>query len=67
MGSQSVLCEHTPPCGTVPAELVTRALEESEEQAPTAIANATVTSKVFIAAEPTQQGQRCRHAIDTDV
>jgi hypothetical protein len=32
-----------------------------------ATARRAVTSKVFIAAEPTHLAQRCRHAIDTDI
>jgi hypothetical protein len=66
-GSQSDELEHAPPCGTVPAVLVSSVELLSEEQAPIATARKAVTSKVFIAAEPTHPGQRCRHAIDTDV
>ncbi len=70
--SQSAELVHAVPC-ELPASGVTSEELLSDEQAPSATgASATnaeraVTSKVFIAAEPTQLGYRCRHAIDTDV
>jgi hypothetical protein len=68
--SQSADDLHAPPWGVVPRAFVTSEELSFEEQAAirdTQAASMAVTSEVFIAAEPTQLGQRCRHAIDTDV
>jgi len=67
--SQSAELVHAVPCA-FPGTGVTGEELLSDEQAPTATAataRKAVTSKVFIAAEPTHLAQRCRHAIDTDI